>query len=476
MSLRLRLTLFNTAVLGSVLVLLGVAIFTRTSAILTNQVDQTLAQTASDVIRSARDDPAGQFPLSAQTVLNPNIVIQVWDVRGRLVASTQSFNPQSSLVFPLYSQGLDISELMYMNVQMGTSHLRVLSVPVETGDDSLGTLQAAVSLETVDTVIRELLQFLFLIGLAALVLAILLGWLSTRQALAPLETMTETALQITQADDLSMRIPAHNTSDDEVGSLVSAFNQTLGRMEELLNSQKRFVADVGHELRTPLTVLKGNIDLMHQLSEFDEGSLSSINSEVERMTRLVEDLLLLGQADAGKLPLDHTLVELDTVLLEVFQHAHVLTEGKTEVRIGDIDQVLVNGDRDRIKQVLLNLIGNAINHTPAGGEIEVSLGKDDRWACLRVKDNGIGISPEDMAHIFERFYRSEKSRVRSRNGKGFGLGLSIANWIVQNHGGRIEVKSAEGEGTTFSVWLPLSEGNLGLNQPLEHKSPANAKS
>jgi heavy metal sensor kinase len=426
------------------------------------------------VIRSARVDPDGLFPLSTQISINPNMVIQIWDSRGRLIASTQSFNPQSSLVFPLYSEGLEISDLVFVNVQMGDAHLRVLSVPVETGDETLGTLQTATSLETVDTVIRELLQFLFLIGLAALVLAILLGWLSTRRALAPLETLTETVLQITQADDLSMRIPSKGATDDEVGTLIRAFNQTLGRMEELLNSQKRFVADVGHELRTPLTVMKGNVDLMHRMSELDLDSLSSIASEVERMTRLVEDLLLLGQADAGQLPLDQSLVELDTLLLEVFQHAHVLADGKTDVRIGDIDQVLVCGDRDRIKQVLLNLIANAINHTQEGGEIEVSLGKENQWACLYVKDNGIGISPEDVAHIFKRFYRVEKSRARSRDGKGFGLGLSIANWIVQNHGGRIEVDSEQGQGTTFCVWLPLSDGTCGEDQSQVHESQVSA--
>lgn len=461
MSIRFRLTFIYISILASVLVLLGFAIFARASVILTNQIDQTLARAASNVIRTAREDPNGLFSVSTQFSLNPDIVIQVWDSRGRLITSTQSFNPQSSLVFPLYAEGLNISELVYVDSIMGEAHLRVLSVPVETINDELVTLQAAASLETVDTVIRELLQFLLLIGLIALILSIWFGWYSIRKALAPLEIMTETVLQITRADDLSRRIPSHDTSDDEVGTLIHAFNRTLGRIEELLISQKRFVADVGHELRTPLTVMKGNVGLMHKMSKLDLDSLSSIESEVDRMTRLVEDLLLLEQTDSGRLPLDHHVVELDTLLLEVFQQASVLADGKAEVRIGDFDQVQICGDRDRIKQVLLNLISNAINHTPENGKIEVSLGKENQWARIYVKDTGIGISPEDLSHVFERFYRGEKSRSRSQDGKGFGLGLSIANLIVQNHGGRIEVNSILGEGSTFCVWLPLDDGHCG---------------
>ena len=455
MSLRLRLTLFYIAILSSVLVLMAVAIFTRTFAVLTNQVDQILAQSAREVIRLARLNPSGQFSLATQFSLNPDVVIQIWDSRGRLIASTQSFNPQSSLVFPLYSEGLELSEMLFTNVQMGQSHLRVLSLPVETDFEEFGTLQAATSLETVDTVIRDLLQFMLIVGIAALVLALLLGWWSARRALAPLAAMTEAALKITSADDLSMRIPLKGASEDEVGKLVRAFNQTLERMEELLNSQKRFVADVGHELRTPLTVMKGNVDLMRRMSKLDFESLTSIESEVDRMTRLVEDLLLMVQVESGHLPLYQQPVELDTILLEVFQHANILADGKVEIKISDIDQVLICGDRDRIKQVMLNMIVNAINYTPAGGKVTVKLGKEKGQAYLSVRDNGIGISPEDLPHIFERFYRSEKSRSRPSDGKGFGLGLPIANWIVQNHGGRIDVESAPGEGTTFSVWLPL---------------------
>jgi len=297
-----------------------------------------------------------------------------------------------------------------------------------------------------------------LVGTAvAIVAAGLAAWLSSRQAIHPLDDVTEAALQITSADDLSRRIPYRGSPKDEVGQLVAAFNQTLSRLENLFSTQRRFLADVGHELRTPLTVIKGNVGLMRKIKEFDEESLVTIEDEVDRLTRMVGDLLLLAQAESGKIPLAHEVVELDTLLLEVMNQMQVLAHDRVKLNLGDIDQVLVCGDRDRLKQVMVNLVGNAINYTPKGGEIVVGLGKVTDRAQLTVTDNGPGITPEDLPHIFERFYRSEKSRTRQKDGKGFGLGLSIAYWIVRNHGGRIEVNSTLGKGTTFCVWLPLAQ-------------------
>jgi two-component system OmpR family sensor kinase len=252
-----------------------------------------------------------------------------------------------------------------------------------------------------------------------------------------------------------------------VGQLISAFNQTLGRLETLFNSQRRFLADVGHELRTPLTVIKGNVDLMRRMRSIDDESMDSIESEVDRLTRLVGDLLLLAQAESGKLTLVKATVELDSLVFEVLQQMRVLAKDRLRLSLGDVDQVLVCGDKDRLKQVLVNLVGNAIKYTPAGGEVMVGVGKDGNRARLTVSDNGPGIPAEDLPYIFERFYRAEKSRTRSREGKGFGLGLSIAYWIVRNHGGQIDVSSTEKGGTTFCVWLPLADGECHLEAAMQ---------
>jgi signal transduction histidine kinase len=279
-------------------------------------------------------------------------------------------------------------------------------------------------------------------------------WVTMGQTLKPLAAITETVEQINRADDLSRRIPYNGPDDDEIGSMVGSFNQTLERLEALFTSQQRLLADVSHELRTPLTVIKGNVDLMRRMKSLDQESLASIDQEAGRLTRLVGGLLLLAQAETGKLALVMGKVELDLLVTEVFQEMSILAANKLHLHLNEIDQVYVNGDRDRLKQVFINLVANSIQYTPPGGDVYLSLEQIKDQARVIVRDTGPGIPAEDLPHIFERFYRAEKSRTRGKS-TGFGLGLSIVNWIVEKHGGRIEVVSQEGKGTTFAVWLPL---------------------
>ncbi|HXQ36011.1 MAG TPA: ATP-binding protein, partial [Anaerolineales bacterium] len=317
--------------------------------------------------------------------------------------------------------------------------------------------QIASSLEVVDETRSNLLDVLSVIWIGAVLFSGSLVWLTLGQTLKPLEAITETAEQINRADDLSRRIPYNGTDDDEIGNLVGSFNQTLERLEALFTSQQRLLADVSHELRTPLTVIKGNVDLMRRMKSLDDESLTSIDQEAGRLTRLVGGLLLLAQAESGKLALAMKKVELDLLLTEVFQEMSILAGNKVRVHLNEIDQVYVNGDRDRLKQVLINLVANAVQYTPAGGDIFLSLETIKDQARIICRDTGPGIPAEDLPHIFERFYRAEKSRTRGKT-TSFGLGLSIANWIVERHGGRIEVNSKEGKGTTFAIWLPLWSG------------------
>jgi two-component system, OmpR family, sensor kinase len=455
MSLRARLALLYTSIVGGILFLFGMAVYVSVSVTLTNQVDAKLEWAASRVLSSMRAGALGvtNFP---ELDLFADVYIQIWGRNGQLETASQNIR---GFDLPLDESSLKRNLPQYNTVNVNNVHLRVLTVPVMPSQSGrlIGVVQIASGLEMVETTQRVLLWVLFIGAAISMAIAGLAGWFSTQQALAPLEAVTQTALQITRADDLSRRIPYSGPPDDEVGQLITAFNQTLGRLENLFNTQRRFLADVGHELRTPLTVIKGNVDLMRRMNSSDDESLSSIESEVDRLTRMVGDLLLLAQAESGKLTLIKTTVEMDSLVLEVMNQMRVLTKGRLELKLGEIDQVLVCGDKDRLKQVLVNLIGNAINYTPAGGQVVVGVGKLEGRARVTVSDNGPGIPAEDLPHIFERFYRGEKSRTRSRDGKGFGLGLSIAYWIARNHNGQIEVSSKEGVGTTFCLWLPLAK-------------------
>lgn len=461
MSLRARLAVLYTSIVGGILLLFGVAVYGAVSFSLTEQIDNILVRAVDQIWPDIYVDSSGNLGFQPDSIqeLAPGILFQVW---GRDKSLKYTNIPQvSTALDPL---GLNVSQPIFrdsnLRTSIGSVHLRVLTVPLVVGGSSrsAGILQVATAMSVVDATQRSLVGVLVAGALIAMAIAGLAGWVSTRQALAPLDNVTQVALQITRADDLSRRIPYNGPPDDEVGQLIHAFNQTLSRLENLFNTQRRFLADVGHELRTPLTVIKGNVDLMRRMNCMDKESMDGIESEVDRLTRMVGDLLLLAQAESGKLPLDWRLVELDTLLLEVMQQMQVLAKGRLQMKLGEIDQVLVCGDKDRLKQVLVNLIGNAIKYTPAGGEVVISLGKDDSRAHLSVHDNGPGIPEEDLPHIFERFYRGEKSRTREREGKGFGLGLSIAYWIVRNHRGEIEVASSKDQGTTFTVWLPLAQG------------------
>lgn len=453
MTLRVRLTVWYTLVLTGVLILFGTVVYLLLSRSLTIQIQDTLQQTADEILRASRRDVRG-IVLPALD-LTANVYVQVWDSQEQLLEESTNL---TSMQTALDAASLHVELPTYTSVFISSAHLLVLTVPVIAPPSSeiVGYLQLGSSLETVDQARRILLFVLGGGGLVAVVVAALVGMTTAQTALRPLGQVTETALQITRADDLSRRIPLTSPRTGEVGQLILAFNDTLERLENLFETQRRFLADVSHELRTPLTAIRGNVDLIRRMGEPDAESLEAITSEVDRMTRMVQDLLLLAQAESGKLPMAREIVELDTLLLEVYKQGKVLAQDRLEVRLGREDQARVVGDRDRLKQMLLNLVGNAIAYTPSGGQVTLGLTCVSDYARVTVSDTGPGIPQEELPHIFERFYRIDKSRRRLEGG-GAGLGLSIAYWIARSHQGRIEVASEVGKGTTFSVWLPRAE-------------------
>ncbi|MHB0988642.1 MAG: sensor histidine kinase [Bellilinea sp.] len=453
MSLRLRLTLLYTSILGGVLLVFGILVYTLITVTLLDSIDSRLATASQQLIDRLRITSADQFDPRSVASYQPteNLLFQVWDLEGNL----QLTRPVG-LLDVLDENGLRVGQSFYSSKTVSGDRIRVLSVPLKTSRGPVGVLQVGLSLALVDVVQRTLIGVLVLLTIILMLLVGLSTWFLTRQALAPLATVTEVATRITQADDLSRRIPASKAGGDEVGKLIQAFNETLERLENLFNTQRRFTADVSHELRTPLTVIKGEVGLMRLTGSVDEESIGNIEREVDRLTRLVGDLLLLSQAESGRLTLDMAEVDLDTVLLEVYQQARTLAGDKVTVSLSEIDQVHIIGDRDRLKQVLLNLAANAIQYSPAGKSVTLGLQRADDRVKLFVQDTGPGISPKDLPHIFDRFFRAERSRKRSSS-SGFGLGLSIADWIVKKHNGRIEVSSEEGQGTLFTVWLPMTQ-------------------
>jgi two-component system OmpR family sensor kinase len=461
MSLRLRLTILYSALTGCILLIFGMSIFLLVNFLLNNQVDTILTDTAEDVLNRIKVNAEGELVLFElpRLDLTANVYLQILDLEGNIEYASTPLRSLSQAIDPTAIQS---GTQTFSETYIGEIHLRVLTVPLSAGGQRIGLLQAAYNTGIADATRSILMRIILMTTLVSVALAAAASWLTIERALSPLAAVTEAAQQISSADDLSRRIPLQGPENDEVGRLVLAFNATLERLEHQFASQQRFLADVSHELRTPLTVVKGNVDLMRKMGCADDESLASIEDEADRLTRLVSNLLLETQADTGKLPMRFAPVELDTLLLEVFKKMKVLARDRVRIKVTEIDQVQVNGDRDRLEQVLINLISNAINYTPHGGEVLLSLAKMGNTVRIIVKDTGVGISKEDLPHIFERFFRAEKSRSRNIQA-GFGLGLSISNWIVEHHKGRIEVDSSEGKGTTFAIYLPLITGE-------EHKT------
>lgn len=452
MSLRLRLTVLYSALMGVVLLTFGIAAYIVVDNVLLSSVDDALDEAADEFVELASVNFVEEVQfLSLPANMGADISVQVWGLDDELQAS---FGPlgQSRQAFDPFNKRT--SQAVFQETSLNGRHLRVLNIPLKHNDRRVAVMQVAMNLDTVATARSYLVTVMAVIWLYGVIMTAVASSYTVGRALEPMKSIVETAEHINRADDLSRRIPFQGSEQDEIGSLITTFNQTLERLETLFTSQQRFLADVSHELRTPLTVIKGNVDLMRRMKKFDEESLTSIDQEAGRLTRLVGGLLMLAQSESGKMPLNLRPVELDLLVTEVFQEMHILAGGKVRVHLNEIDQLIVNGDRDRLKQVLINLVANAIQYTPQDGEIFLSLSKVKDQARIICRDTGPGIPAEDLPHIFERFYRAEKSRTRGKS-TGFGLGLSIAKWIVEHHGGRIEVTSKDGQGTTFAIWLPL---------------------
>jgi heavy metal sensor kinase len=307
---------------------------------------------------------------------------------------------------------------------------------------------------------RELARLLLVFGMGLPIACLIAGagaYAIARRALAPIDRMADKAQQITAAS-LSERLPVANPGD-ELGHLATVFNRTFSRLEASFEQLRRFTADASHEMRTPLTAIRavGEVGLREARSpEGYREVIGSMLEEADRLNRLVDSLLMLARADGGHVRLAHEHVDLGELAREVVDHLAVLAEDKQQsIELVLTREASVTGDHQLLRQAVVNLLDNAIKYTPPRGQIEVTIVRSAGEATLAVSDSGPGIPPEHAAHVFDRFYRIDKSR--SREIGGFGLGLSIARWVVEAHGGRIVLEPGSPVGSTFRILLPVAQ-------------------
>jgi heavy metal sensor kinase len=317
--------------------------------------------------------------------------------------------------------------------------------------------------QPLDVVRRELRLFrtiLALVVLAALVLTGAGGWFLARRSLAPVVQMTERAYRIS-AENLDERLPLTNPHD-ELGRLAATFNELLARLDDAFGLQRRFMADASHELRTPLSVMRTATGVTLEKGERNESeyreALQIIDEQARRLTRIVEDMFMLARADSGRRSLDFHDLSLDKLISETVRAAEVLAGRKgIRIEVGDLPETPYHGDEGLLRQMLMNLLDNAIKHTPPDGRVSLALEKHPTHYEIIVADTGTGIPIEARERIFDRFYRVDKARSRSdatEVGGGAGLGLSIARWIAEAHQGHLELRRSDQTGSVFAVSLP----------------------
>ncbi|WP_322512837.1 sensor histidine kinase [Chloroflexus sp.] len=465
---RVRLTLLYTSLFSLALLVIGIGVHFAVAQALYAGVQRDLTSATQQVrailnavgLQSIRT-PSGELQLYLdrdfiQLFTNRNIGAQFFRIDGTLASSTPNLEPY---MLPLPAEALQLTPAdtngLSLVREINGVPVKSLITPVVLRDGQLlGFLQVSRPLDDVVDTLTLLQQILIGGGLVALIINGLGAMYLSKRALRPIEQITLTAQSIVRAEDLGRRIP-EPAQRDEIHQLTVTINELLSRLEQLFSTQQRFVADVSHELRTPLTAMQGNLEVLDRGTCTDPGLLKEVigdmRRETARLIRMVNDLLLLAQSETH-VALRCEPVELDTLLLEVFRELRPLA-GQVRLRIGAEDQILVYGDRDRIKQALLNLGVNALQYTPPGGLVILSLERYEQFACLSVADTGIGISEAERAHIFDRFYRVDRSR--SRHSGGAGLGLSIVKWVAEAHRGYVTVASEVGRGSTFAIYLPL---------------------
>ena len=461
MPIRWRLTLWFGLILCAVLILSGMVLHILLQHYLNDQVDNNLRINSARVHGTLISQEIPQ-PLDYKVVhsklppinefISPGIYIQFTDRSGNVVVKSNNLGDQELPVDPaLISQGFAGNTAIGTVAASGGSRVRIMVSPMYLGEQVL-LLEVAQSLSHIDATMAQMMWVILASIIVALALATVFGNAVVRGALFPVSQVTRTVKDIEASSDLNRRVD-YKGPHDEIGELASTFDHMIENLERVFQSQKNFVADASHELRGPLTVIRGNLDLLKRKLRAAERreSLGTIEREAARMTKIVDDLLFLAEVESGQPP-RHQSVSLKVILLEELERARSIA-GERKIVIDRQQDIMIQGDTQRLKQLVANLVGNAIKYTSENGTITLSLYRNKDWAHFEVTDNGIGIAPEHLPHLFDRFYRVDRARLRGSGGTG--LGLAIVKGIAEQHHGKVTVTSEPGKGSTFTVRFKL---------------------
>jgi two-component system, OmpR family, sensor kinase len=466
-SVRTRLTLWYVSILALVLVLFSIGVYGLMSRALYARVDENLRSVLQITIKSlTHDAEEGQSSADAAQstvaeLFNPQQALAIFDAAGRLLAENTSQHDFHARLPDVNLISGDDLYLFTSEEDDDDDHLRLAVQRIRISPSNTEYfILVSQPLESIEEELESLREILYYAVPMALMFVGLGGWFLARKSLAPVVSMSEQARRI-GTETLNERLPVTNPRD-ELGQLASAFNELLARLSAAFAQQRQFMADASHELRTPLSVMHTAADVTltqsHRQEDEYRDALEIINEQTQRLSRIVEDMFILARADAGRYPLRRSKFYLDELLAETVRAGNILAAKKEVIiRSGELAESLFYGDEGLLRQMFLNLLDNAIKHTPAGGIVEVNFTQHQNTYLLAISDTGAGIPIEAQAHIFERFYRADKARSRSATyDSGAGLGLAIARWIAEVHQGSLKLRRSNEQGSTFEIALPVS--------------------
>lgn len=479
-SIRFKLTLWYVLILAVLLISFSSFLYFTLSKSLHQDVDKKLRSLA-EFIASESMSPLSKFgfgtidqALEASMNLKPiGKFIQVLDGSGNIGRKSENLKniqlPISLYALRNATKGIITYET---NHAIGNTPLRIITFPIIENNHVTKIVQIASSLEEVEEALNTLFIILIITVPLALMVASFGGQLLAHKALKPVDHITQTARMIT-SKNLNQRITPLKVKD-EISRLIDTFNEMISRLDQSFQQIKQFSSDASHELKTPLTILKGEAEVALRKErtplEYQQVLKSNLE-EINRMSQIIDDLLLLSKADMGEIRLNKEEINVTEILNEVVNQLSWLANSKGLQLITSNHKSNMNifGDALRIRELFINLIENGIKYTEEGGSVHVTLSKElepppknqtneveeekSGYIKITVSDTGIGIAPEDQEKIFNRFYRVDKARSREQGGSG--LGLSICKWIVEAHHGEIKVESQLGKGSSFIVKLPI---------------------
>jgi heavy metal sensor kinase len=479
-SIRSKLTIWYTALLAVTLLGFGVVSYLFTRSTLSESLDLSLKNEVKWVnefiepqAKKVRLKRSALLELQQLKKIAP-APVEVDQEAADSVGTDEIWNQiyQHTILSPhrQYIQILDRNgDLLYRSPHLGKQNLEYAEIPygsvnvVTIRDEQGRGLRLAITqndyvkifvaypLDELNEVLAGIFRIFRILAPIALLISIIGGWFLAHRSLKPVDTITRTAQKIS-AQNLNERLPSPGI-DDELGRLTATFNDMIGRLQESFAQIQRFSADASHELRTPLTIMRGEIEVAlrkKRMPAHTRELLASIHNELIRLSSIVESLMTLIKSESGRLSFRFDDVPLDALMRELAEDALVLAAPKRiKVEVGELESLKVRGDAARLRQLLLNLVENAVKYTPDHGTVSLTLTRLGGNAAVRIGDTGIGIPKKDLPKIFDRFYRVQA------DGSGSGLGLAIAKWIAEAHHGTIEVTSREKKGSTFTVLLPL---------------------